>query len=379
MKPVFQTRCQWATAIAAAMLSTASTTVAAAQPAAGRTAPKFTAPALKAPATPRQRPATQPVTRAQSFQSRPRQLAPVPSQPTRQPWTVQKPLPLTQPLRVPHSAPKQSTPTTAPKQQATASTPPGPRPRPRLIDPIVNIPVQPRLRPPTGTAPSSGTGPSTTKPNAGIVTPVTGGTTHRPPATLPRLPVVLPIPIFGGSTPYTGLTRPATKTTPVSTDPFTTPITEQPETLPPVPVTPAVNVAPAPEQLPAIAARPLPARLPSSGLNGGQVMAMQRKWQPHTECLQFGGSPDNNNNGIPDYVYSEARKMFGENPAEVDADADGHVDIIGLDADGNGRSDIEEFLEARDAMPQFHFLANRFLHIQFSHLLVLPKREYDQN
>ena len=81
---------------------------------------------------------------------------------------------------------------------------------------------------------------------------------------------------------------------------------------------------------------------------------MQRRWQPRADCLQFGGSPDVNNNGIPDYVFVEnfGAENFGgfmPNPAEVDADADGQIDVRSLDADGNGVTDIDDFLVAREA------------------------------
>jgi hypothetical protein len=72
-----------------------------------------------------------------------------------------------------------------------------------------------------------------------------------------------------------------------------------------------------------------------------------RLWQPDAACLAFGGSPDINRNGIPDFVYAVASGAFVPNPAEPDADRDGVMDAWQQDADADGRPDADAYLDVR--------------------------------
>ena len=69
-------------------------------------------------------------------------------------------------------------------------------------------------------------------------------------------------------------------------------------------------------------------------------------WQSHTECLPFGGTPDVNGNGIPDYVYDSATGSIVINPAEPDSDNNGWADVLDVDADGNNTTDLTEWERA---------------------------------
>jgi hypothetical protein len=63
--------------------------------------------------------------------------------------------------------------------------------------------------------------------------------------------------------------------------------------------------------------------------------------------LAFGGSPDLNRNGIPDFIYAVASDAFVPNPAEPDADRDGIMDVWQQDSDRDGITDGDAYLDAR--------------------------------
>jgi hypothetical protein len=76
-------------------------------------------------------------------------------------------------------------------------------------------------------------------------------------------------------------------------------------------------------------------------------VAPGRLWQPDAVCLAFGGSPDVNRNGIPDFIYAVASGAFVPNPAEPDADRDGVMDAWQQDSDGDGTPDSDSYLDGR--------------------------------
>ena len=195
--------------------------------------------------------------------------------------------------------------------------------------PPVTLPTRPSMKP-TWPTTSDAVHPATPR----------GPVTHPSNPAQPQPPVfiALPIPIsVPGPAPTPSQPGPSKRTSP----------TDHPTVL--IDTTPARPAAPPSATTISEVPSPLPV-LPRSGaprshaIGANAIMAAQiPSWQAHTECLPFGGTPDVNGNGIPDYVYDTATGHLVINPAEPDADNDGRADVLDVDADGNNTKDIIEW------------------------------------
>ena len=334
-----------AVAVVALILSMPAPALQGAQPQHGSTIPKtaspsfsiphakgFTVPQSAArPATPRHQPSMPPVTRTQpKF---------VPSQPAHAAGPK-----AFEPKGWGHTTP---TPSAGPgtSRRIPPVTMPVPKGPPVTLK-HGTIPRTPPVTLPTSRPPVNPTWPSTSD----TVHPGTkGGTgTHPSPKPQPHVtfsdptpvPIPFPIPIpVPGPTSTPSQPGPSKPTSP--TDHTTVLI----DTTPVRPVAPpsetTISEVPSPLPVP-----PRSGALASGGFRANAIVAAQiPSWQSHTECLPFGGTPDVNGNGIPDYVYDTATGSIVINPAEPDSDNNGRADVLDVDADGNNQIDLREWAD----------------------------------
>lgn len=212
-------------------------------------------------------------------------------------------------------APQQATPgSTAPR------TPKGITPLPQASDAV--IPSQaPKWHPGMPTAPTSPRTPTERKPP-----------TQKGPTTV-FIPVPIPLPgiAIGGSGRTGG--------SPTTSNPPTT--TTSPR---PTPIVPATDTTIFLEPAPPTASA-MPHLRPERHHYSGALRAAGI-WQQNTDCLPFGGTPDVNGNGIPDYIYDTATGSILLNPAEPDSDNNGWADVGAVDADGNNIPDLADWKNA---------------------------------
>lgn len=221
--------------------------------------------------------------------------------------------------------------------------------------PTPSIGAGPSRRVPPSTAPTTKTPPVTLKPGTLPRTPRVSLPT--PPSKKPTWPATTDV--VHTDTPAGPVTHPSNPAQPqppvfiALPIPVPSPAPEPPRPRQPYPpvtagtdvvTTPGVSFTTEAKSLPVIPVREISGTPRKHEFRSNAIMAAQiRSWQAHTECLPFGGTPDVNGNGIPDYVYDSVTQQIVLNPAEPDSDGNGFADVGSVDADGNGSADLGDW------------------------------------